>query len=100
NKSDEILEIDAARWTLARRFPAGRAPYNLAVSPDGRLLVATLKAAAAVQFFSLKSGRALATTASSAKVTHGVVISPDSRYAFVSVESVGGDPGRLDVYDL
>jgi len=100
NKADEILEIDAQEWKLTRRFATGRAPYNLAVTPDGRLLVATLKAGAGVQFFDLATGRAIATTPSTAKVTHGVVVSPDSRYAFVSVESIGADPGRLDVYDL
>ena len=33
-------------------------------------------------------------------VPHGVVISPDSKYAFVTVEGVGGDPGLVDVIDL
>ena len=34
------------------------------------------------------------------KVTHGVVISPDSRYAFVSVEGIGKEPGAVEVFDL
>ena len=29
-----------------------------------------------------------------------VVVSPDSRYAFVSVEGVGAEPGKVDIYDL
>ncbi len=33
-------------------------------------------------------------------VTHGVVISPDDRYAFVSNESIGAVPGTVDVIDL
>ena len=33
-------------------------------------------------------------------VTHGVAISPDDRYAFVSNESVGATRGTLDVIDL
>ena len=33
-------------------------------------------------------------------MTHGVVVTPDSRYAFVSVEGIGGDPGTVDVIDL
>lgn len=100
NKADHIVEIDVAGWQATRVLPAGRAPYNLAVTPDGRLLVATLKAGAAVQFFDLETGRALATTPSSTTVTHGVVVSPDSRFAFVSVEGVGAEPGKVDVYDL
>jgi DNA-binding beta-propeller fold protein YncE len=33
-------------------------------------------------------------------VTHGVAVTPDSRYAFVSSEAVGAEPGKVDVYDL
>src|SRR5687767_10214380 len=53
NKSDEILEVDASSWTVTRRFATGRGPYNLAVSPDGKYLVATLKQGAGVQIFDL-----------------------------------------------
>jgi DNA-binding beta-propeller fold protein YncE len=100
NKADEILEIDAASWTVARRFATGRGPYNLAVSPDGKLLVATLKQGGGVQVFDLATGQSVMNEKSSTTVTHGVVVSPDSRYAFVSNESVGAKPGKVDVYDL
>ena len=33
-------------------------------------------------------------------LSHGIVISPDSKYAFVSLEGVGGDPGIVDVISL
>jgi hypothetical protein len=33
-------------------------------------------------------------------VVHGVVVSPDDRYAFVSVEGVGAEPGTIEVIDL
>jgi len=100
NRGDRILEVDRERWTLLRTFETGRAPYNLEVTPDGRLLVATLKAGAGVEFFSLETGESLAVTPSTTTVTHGVVVSPDSRYAFVSVEGVGAEPGKVDIYDL
>lgn len=100
NRADHILEIDRSDWTVVRTFGAGRAPYNLDVTPDGRLLVATLKGGAAVEFFDLKSGTSVALTPSSTTVTHGIVVSPDSRYAFVSVEGVGAEPGKVDIYDL
>lgn len=100
NAGDRILEIDVATWSLARTFETGRAPYNLEATADGRLLIATLKGEAAVEFFDLRTGRALAKTPSTTTVTHGVVASPDSRYAFVSVEGVGAEPGKVDVYDL
>lgn len=100
NKSDEILVVDRERWAVDRRFPAGRAPYNLGVTPDGRVLVASLKGAGQVQFFDAATGRSLAVVPSTTTVTHGVAVSPDSRYAFVSVEGKGAEPGKVDVYDL
>ncbi|WP_373396333.1 hypothetical protein V8V91_16715 [Algoriphagus halophilus] len=33
-------------------------------------------------------------------VSHGVSISPDSKYAFISVEGIGGEPGTMDVIDI
>ena len=100
NKSDEILVIDRATWSLVRKFPAGRAPYNLGVTPDGSTLVASLKGAGQVQFFDVATGESRAIVPSSTTVTHGVAITPDSRYAFVSVEGKGAEPGKVDVYDL
>lgn len=100
NKSDEILVVDRASWSLVRKFPAGRAPYNLAVTADGEILVASLKGAGEVQFFDADTGESLAVVPSTTTVTHGVAVTPDSRYAFVSVEGVGAEPGKVDVYDL
>ena len=34
------------------------------------------------------------------RVPSGLVISPDSRYAFVTQEGVGAEPGAVDVIDL
>lgn len=100
NKSDEILEVDRDRWTVSRRFATGRGPYNLAVTPDGRLLVASLKQGGGVQVFDIASGTSVMNAKSSTTLTHGVAISPDSRYAFVSSEGVGAAPGKVDVWDL
>ncbi len=100
NKGDEILEISIEDWTLTRKWPTGRGPYNLAITPDGTTLVATLKQGAAVQFFDIAKGESRGTLKSSTTVTHGVEISPDSRYAFVSVEGVGAEPGKVDIFDL
>ncbi len=100
NKADEVVEIDAKSWQISRRFKTGRGPYNLGVTPDGRRLVVTLKPGASVQVFDLALGTAVMTEKSSTTVTHGVAISPDSRYAFVSSEGVGAAPGKVDIYDL
>ena len=100
NKADEILEIDTAAWTLSRRLPTGRGVYNLAVTPDGRLLVATLKQGHLFEIFDLKSGKSLARLKTSTTLAHGVAVSTDSRYAFVTSEGVGSAPGKVDVFDL
>jgi DNA-binding beta-propeller fold protein YncE len=100
NKQDEIVEIDRDTWAVTRRLPTGRGPYNLATTPDGKLLVASLKQGGGVQIFDLASGKSVLQEKSSTTVTHGVAISPDSRYAFVSNEGVGAQPGKVDIYDL
>lgn len=100
NKADEILEVDGTQWSVSRRFKTGRGVYNLAATADGRLLVASLKQGGAVQVFDLATGQSVMEMKSTTTVTHGIAISPDSRYAFVSNESVGAQPGKVDVYDL
>ena len=100
NKADEILEIDREAWAIQRRLKTGRGPYNVAITPDGALLLVTLKPAGQLEVFDLASGRSLARLDNSTTVAHGVAVSPDSRYAFVSSEGVGAEPGKVDVYDL
>jgi DNA-binding beta-propeller fold protein YncE len=99
NKSSEIVEIDTANWKVARRLPAGAGVYNLAVTKDGRL-VATNKRGQSVSVFDLKTGRELAQIPTKRKVLHGVTVSPDNRYAFVSVEGIGSEPGTIEIIDL
>jgi DNA-binding beta-propeller fold protein YncE len=100
NKSSEIVEVDAGSWTLAKRIPAGNGVYNLGVSPDGKLLVATNKRDASASIFDIGSGTELAKLPTKRKVVHGVTVSPDSRYAFVTVEGVGDEPGTVEILDL
>ena len=100
NRSDDIVEVDVADWSLRRRIPAGEGVYNLAVTRDGRLLVATNKRGASVSLFDTASGAELARIPTLRPVVHGVAISPDDRYAFISVEGIGSDPGTVEVIDL
>ena len=100
NRNGEVIEVDTGRWEVSRRFATGQGPYNLEVTADGQRLIATLKGEQAVAVFDLASGRELGRVETSRPVTHGVVASPDGRYAFVSNESVGSVRGTLDVIDL
>jgi DNA-binding beta-propeller fold protein YncE len=99
NKSSEIVEVDATSWKVTRRLPAGPGVYNLAVTHDGRL-IATNKRGPSVSVIDLKSGKEIATLPTKRKVVHGVVVTPDDRYAFVSVEGIGSEPGTVEIIDL
>ena len=99
NKSSEIVEVDAKTWKITRRIPAGPGVYNLAVTKDGRM-IATNKRGPSVSVFDIKSGKELASIPTKRKVVHGVVVSPDNRYAFISVEGIGSEPGTVEVIDL
>ncbi len=74
--------------------------YNLAVTKDGTRVLATNKRAQSVSIIEIATGRELAEIATRRSVLHGVVISPDDRYAFVSVEGVGAEPGTVEIIDL
>jgi DNA-binding beta-propeller fold protein YncE len=99
NKSDEIVEVDAASWRVTRRIAARPGVYNLAVTKDGRL-ISTNKRDQSISIYEVKSGRELARIPTKRRVIHGVVVSPDNRYAFISVEGVGSEPGTVEVIDL
>src|SRR5687768_4456874 len=99
NNSSEIVEVDAAAWKVKRRITAGDGVYNLAVTKSGRL-IATNKRDQSVSVFDLASGKELARLKTKRKVLHGVVVSPDDRYAFVSVEGIGSEPGTVEIIDL
>ncbi|HEV8364421.1 MAG TPA: YncE family protein [Gemmatimonadaceae bacterium] len=100
NKSNEIVEIDFKGWTVARRFPVQNGVYNLAVSPDGKFLIATNKRSQSVSIFDAASAKEIAKIATKRRVVHGAIVSPDSRYAFITVEGQGSEPGTLEVIDL
>ncbi|GAB5407860.1 MAG: YncE family protein [Balneolaceae bacterium] len=100
NGSDEILEIDTDKWQVTRRFNTGKAPYNLEVTPDGKKIVVSYKGEGSTGIWDIETGNELAKIANTRQVSHGVAISPDSKYAFISVEGIGGEPGSVDVIDI
>lgn len=100
NKSSEIVEVSANTWKLVRRIPARAGVYNLAVTKDGRYLLSTNKRDQSVSIYEIKTGRELARIPTKRKVLHGVIVSPDNRYAFVSVEGIGSEPGTVEIIDL
>jgi len=100
NKSNEIVEVDAKEWKLVRRIPAGNGVYNLGVTSDGKLLLATNKRDASVSIYDAASAKELARLPTKRKVVHGVVVSPDNLFAFFTVEGIGEQPGTVEIVDL
>jgi DNA-binding beta-propeller fold protein YncE len=100
NGSNEVLEINTDTWETLRKFETDKGPYNIDISPDGRRMVVSYKTAAKTGVWDLETGKELARLENSQKVTHGVAISSDSKFAFVSVEGIGADPGMVDIIDL
>jgi DNA-binding beta-propeller fold protein YncE len=99
NGSSEIVEIDVGAWTLRRRMAALAGAYNLAVTRDQRLL-STNRRDQSVSIVDVKTGRSVTRIPMPRKAAHGVVVTPDDRYAFVSVEGVGAEPGTVVAIDL
>jgi DNA-binding beta-propeller fold protein YncE len=100
NATSDIVEIDAAAWTMLRRIPGGDGVYNLALTRDGKLLVATNKRGQSVSLIDVVSGRELARVPTQRRVVHGIAMSDDDRYAFISVEGYGAQPGTVEMIDL
>jgi DNA-binding beta-propeller fold protein YncE len=100
NRTSDVVEVDVATWTMTRRIPMGNGVYNLAVTRNGRYLIGTNKRDQSVSIVELRTGREAARLTTARKVVHGVAVSPDDRYAFVSVEGIGSEPGTLEIIDL
>jgi len=100
NGSDEILEVDSKSWVVVNKMQTGKGPYNLDITPDGKLLVASYKGEGSTGIWNLKKQKEVGRIPNTRKVSHGVAMTPDSRYAFISVEGIGGEPGTVDVIDL
>ena len=100
NKSSDIVEVDVATWAMTRRIPAGDGVYNLAVTRDGKYLLATNKRGKSVSVIDIASGKEAARIATSRRIPSGITVSSDDRYAFATQEDVGSAPGAVDVIDL
>src|SRR5690606_20288022 len=100
NASNEVVEVDPESWRILRRIPAANGVYNLAVTHDGTRLIATNKKSQSISVFDIASGTELARIPTRRPVVHGVAISRDDRFAFISVEGYGSEPGTVEMIDL
>lgn len=100
NTGNSVQVWDAASMARTAEIPVGKGAYNLEVSPDGTQLLVTNKKEQSVSLVDLAAERELARIATTKGVVHGVVWSPDGRRAYISQESVGADPGAVDLLDV
>lgn len=97
---DQVAEVSLVDWKITRRFRTQKGPYNLAITPDGKKLIATCKPNNSTAIWDIETGKELANVPASRRITHGVAVSPDNRLAFITIEGIGDDPGTVDVIDL
>lgn len=95
----KVFEVDVQTFEISRTFETAKGPYNAAVTPNDRLLVVTYKKSDAVGFWDLTTGEEVARIETTRRIPHGVAITDDGRYSFVTVEGVGGEPGVVEVFD-
>ena len=100
NGSASILEVDLKDWKVTRKWDGGKGPYNIDITPDGKKLIVTYKTDGSTGIWDIEKGEELARLNNTNAVAHGVAVSDDSKYAFISVEGRGDDKGRMDVIDL
>ena len=100
NRSNELLIVDVARWRVVKRVSTPPTPYNVAVTPDGALMVVTHKGPGSTTVWRTRDGSLVAEIKGMRRIASGVVVSADARFAFVTFEGRNDDPGTLDIIDL
>jgi YVTN family beta-propeller protein len=100
NYGNSLQVWDAASFKPIKEVVVGKGAYNVEPSPDGKLVIVTNKKDQSVSLIDAGTLTELARVPTSKKIVHGIAYSPDSRLAYVSCESIGADPGAVDVIDL
>jgi YVTN family beta-propeller protein len=100
NHSNVLQVWDAGTLTRTKDVPVGKGAYNVEPSPDGMLVIVTNKKDQSVSIVDAVTLTEVARVPTSKKMVHGVAYSPDGKYAYVSCESIGADPGAVDMIDL
>jgi YVTN family beta-propeller protein len=100
NDGNSLQVWDAATLTKVKEIPVGKGAYNVEPSPDGKVVIVTNKKDQSVSLIAAAGLTEIARIPTSKKIVHGVAYSPDNRLAYISSESIGADPGAVDVIDL
>jgi DNA-binding beta-propeller fold protein YncE len=100
NVSYTMQVWDAATMTFVKEMPTGKGAYNVEPSPDGKFVIVTNKKDQSISVFDARTLSEVARVPTTKKIVHGVAYSPDSKLAFITQESIGADPGAVDMIDL
>jgi len=100
NHGNTLQVLDAGTLDLVKEIPVGAGAYNVEPSADGKWVIVTNKKAQSVSLVDAQTLTEVAKIPTTKPLPHGVAYAPDGRWAFVSQESVGADPGAVDVIDL
>ena len=100
NTGNTLQVWDAVALEKRGEVAVGKGAYNVEVSPDGSLVMVTNKKDRSVSLVDAQSLNLLATIPTTKGVVHGIAWSPDGKYAYISAESVGADPGSVDMVDI
>jgi YVTN family beta-propeller protein len=100
NTRSTVQVWDAASLTLRKEVHVGKGAYNVEPSPDGRYVIVTNKKEQSISLLDAATLEELARIPTTKPIVHGIAFSPDHRYAYISCESIGSDPGAVDMVDL
>lgn len=100
NHSGTLQVWDAATLKKTKEIPLGAGSYNVEPSPDGKWVIITNKKDKSFSLVDAKGLTEVARVPTTKKIVHGVAYSPDGKYAFITQESIGADPGAVDMFDL
>src|SRR6266853_1063122 len=100
NHGNTLQVLDAGSLELVKEIPVGTGAYNVEPSADGKWFIVTNEKAQSVSLVDPQSLTEVAKVPTTKPLPHGIAYAPDGRWAFISQESVGIDPGAVDVIDL
>ena len=100
NHTGTLQVWDAVGLTKRKEIQVGAGAYNVEPSTDGKWIIVTNKKDKSFSLIDARSLTEVVRIPTTKKIVHGVAWSPDGRYAYISQESIGADPGAVDMLDL
>lgn len=100
NHAGSLQVWDAASLTKTKEIPLGAGAYNVEPSADGKWVIVTNKKDKSFSLVDANTLTEVVRVPTTKKIVHGVAYSPDGKYAFITQESIGADPGAVDMFDL